>query len=99
MGTKASQIARLAIFYSAGHWPLCGEFTGEFPAQMATNAEIFSIWWRHNVHGVLTRGRHKMAAIPKFAWFLLLMLQFPTNSITSDNGLAPNSRMNLYLNQ
>ena len=22
--------------------------TGEFPAQMASNAEIFSIWWRHH---------------------------------------------------
>ena len=34
------------------HWPLCGEFTGssEFPAQMASNAENVSIWWRH--HGV-----------------------------------------------
>ena len=32
------------------HWPLCGEFTspGEFPAQMASIAEIFSIWWRHH---------------------------------------------------
>ena len=27
------------------HWPLCAEFTGagEFPAQMASNAEIVSI--------------------------------------------------------
>ena len=33
------------------HWPLCGEFTGtgEFPAQMASNAENVSIWWRHHV--------------------------------------------------
>ena len=33
------------------HWPLCGEFTGtgEFPAQMASNAEIVSSWWRHHV--------------------------------------------------
>ena len=32
------------------HWPLCGEFTGtgEFPPQMATNAENMSIWWRHH---------------------------------------------------
>ena len=32
------------------HWPLCGEFTGtgEFPAQMASNAENVSIWWRHH---------------------------------------------------
>ena len=34
------------------HWPLCGEFTGtgEFPAQMASNAENVSIWWRHHDH-------------------------------------------------
>ena len=32
------------------HWPLCGEFTetGEFPAQMASNVENVSIWWRHH---------------------------------------------------
>ena len=33
------------------HWPLWGEFTGEFPAQSASNAENVSIWWRH--HAVL----------------------------------------------
>ena len=29
---------------------LCGEFTGtgDFPAQMASNAENVSIWWRHH---------------------------------------------------
>ena len=33
------------------HWPLCGDSpgTGEFPSQSASNAEIFSIWWRHHV--------------------------------------------------
>ena len=33
------------------HWPLCGEFTGDrwIPAQMASNAENVSIWWRHHV--------------------------------------------------
>ena len=32
-------------------WPLCEKFTGtgEFPAQMASNAENISIWWRHHV--------------------------------------------------
>ena len=32
------------------HWPLCGNSpgTGEFPAQMASNAENISIWWRHH---------------------------------------------------
>ena len=29
------------------HWPLCGKFT-EVPAQMASNAEKVSIWWRHH---------------------------------------------------
>ena len=33
------------------HWPLCGDFTGtgEFPAQLASNAENVSIWWHHHV--------------------------------------------------
>ena len=32
------------------HWPSCGEFTGngEFPAQIVSNAENVSIWWRHH---------------------------------------------------
>ena len=27
------------------HWPLC---PGEFPAQMASDGENVSIWWRHS---------------------------------------------------
>ena len=63
MSTMASQITSLTIVYSTvyfqaqikentkapRHWPLCGEFTGEFPAQMTSNAENVSIWWRHHV--------------------------------------------------
>ena len=32
------------------HWSLCGEVpgAGEFPAQMASNAENVSISWRHH---------------------------------------------------
>ena len=52
MGAIASQITSLAIVYSTQiknitaprHWPLCGEF----PAQMASDAENVSIWWRHH---------------------------------------------------
>ena len=64
MSTMASQITSLAIFFTqpfiqvqikenikaprhclcAGNSPV----TGEFPAQMASNAESFSIWWRHH---------------------------------------------------
>ena len=65
MGTMASQITSLSILYSAvfsgadqrkhqspaslafvaGNSPV----TSEFPAQMASNAENVSIWWRHHV--------------------------------------------------
>ena len=31
--------------------------TGEFPAQMASNAEIVSIWWRH--HGILSSIKNR----------------------------------------
>ena len=65
MGKIASQVTSLTIVYSSviqaqikenikgvRHWPLCGDFpwTGEFPAQMASNAESVSTWWRH--HGL-----------------------------------------------
>ena len=58
MGTMASEITSLVIGYSTvysaqikenikapRHWPLCGNSpeTGEFPAQMASNAENVSI--------------------------------------------------------
>ena len=39
-------------FKAPRHWPLCAgnsPVTGEFPAQMASNAENVSIWWRHHV--------------------------------------------------
>ena len=64
MGTVVFQITSLTIVYSSfiqaqikenikapRHWLLCGEFTrtGEFPAQMASNMENVSIWWRHHV--------------------------------------------------
>ena len=64
MGTIAFQITSLTIVYSAVYSDadqrtsklrvtgLCAgksPGTGEFPAQMASNAENVSIWWRHNV--------------------------------------------------
>ena len=59
MVAMASQITSLTVVYStvhAGadqrkgprHWSFCGEFTGEFTAQRARNAENVSIWWRHH---------------------------------------------------
>ena len=65
MDVIASQITSLTSAYSAVHSGvdkkknikaprhrlLCGEFTGNqwIPAQMASNAENVSIWWRHDV--------------------------------------------------
>ena len=52
MGATASQITSLTKNIKAPRlWPKCGEFTGdrEFSAQMASNAENVSIWWRHHV--------------------------------------------------
>ena len=45
-------------FKAPRHWPLWGEFTSEFPAQKASNAENVSIWWRHYVHN----------ATPSYLW-------------------------------
>ena len=62
MGEMASQITSLTIVYSAVYsgadkkilklraTGLCvgnSPVTGEFPAQMISNAESVSIWWRH----------------------------------------------------
>ena len=65
----ASQITNLAIVYStvysgadqrkqssASLRPLWGEFTGELPAQRASNAENVSIWWHH--HGMSRWENH-----------------------------------------
>ena len=40
----------------AGNSPV----TGEFPAQMASNAENVSIWWRHHAHVNVTLCCHMM---------------------------------------
>ena len=63
MGATASQITSLSIVYSTVYSDadkktpklrvtgLCegnSPGTGEFPAQMASNAENVSIWWRHH---------------------------------------------------
>ena len=64
MGLMASQITSLTIVYSTVYpgadqkkikapvTGLCAGnslVAGEFPAQMASNAENASIWWRHHV--------------------------------------------------
>ena len=64
MGTMASQITSITIVYSTVYRAQIKEKhqsyaslafvwgihrgNGEFPAQMASNAENVSIWWRHH---------------------------------------------------
>ena len=57
MSTMASQITSLTIVYSTVYsgtnqrkHQSSASLAGEFPTQMASNAEYVSIWWRH--HGV-----------------------------------------------
>ena len=71
MSAIASQITSLTIVNSTiyldaderninapRHWPYVGNspVTGEFPAQMASDAENVSIWWRH--HDLAGFGAH-----------------------------------------
>ena len=69
MGAIASQITSLVIVYSTVYWgtyqkkyeisaslAFCAgisPLTCEFPAQMASDAEKVSIWWRHHGHDAI----------------------------------------------
>ena len=70
MGTMTSQITSHTVFTqpfiqaqveqiikAPRHWLLCGKFTGEFPAQRASNAENVSISWRLHVMVLHHSGR------------------------------------------
>ena len=49
-GPRSMETSKLRVTgLCAGNSPV----TGEFPAQMANNAENVSIWWRHHVTGNL----------------------------------------------
>ena len=62
------------------HWPLCGEFIVDrwSPAQMASNAENVSIWWRHHVTAleslvlpiVVTTVKQKKVQCARFQFWL-----------------------------
>ena len=63
MGAIASQITSLTIVFSTVYLDtdqrknqssasLAFPGTGEFPAQMASNAENVSIWWRHHGYDI-----------------------------------------------
>ena len=47
MGAMASQITSVSIVYL--NVSAAAPVTGEFPAQMVSNAKNVSIWWYHHV--------------------------------------------------
>ena len=82
MDTISSQITSLTIVYSTVYSdadqrkhqssaPLafvCG--TGEFPTQIASNAENVSIWWRHHVENRPQNLGSKLEMLPLHTWCL-----------------------------
>ena len=73
MNAMASQITSLTIVHSSVYSKktsklrvtgLCvgnSPMTGEFPAQMASNASNVSIWWRHHYVDLITYPRLDIA--------------------------------------
>ena len=57
------------------HWPLWGEYSGEFPAQMASNAENVSIWWRHHDLVCKTESGSTVDRGPAFIKPMLLLIR------------------------
>ena len=91
MGAIASQITSLTIVFStvcsdadlrkhlssaslAFVWEFTG--TGEFPAQMASNAGNVSIWWRHHVEFLPTFKFHKQSLCEMNKQMLILIYHY-----------------------
>ena len=101
MGAIAPQITSLTIVYStvysdadqrkhqsSASLAFVREFTGtgEFPAQMASNAENVSIWWRHHVERNSTVAARSQAASLKIIYFRLLSRLPGTDDLTKQLG-------------
>ena len=92
MSSMASQITSLAIVYSAVYSGadqrkdqssvslfFVTPVPGEFPAQMASNAENVSIWWRHHGFvGILPTGTQYVRHDPYFNWYGRLSIHINT---------------------
>ena len=72
MGAIASQITSLRLFTQPFIQAQI-KGTGEFPAQMASNAEKVSIWWRHHVPNLMPQPMRKYVTHVKYfiGWNLL----------------------------
>ena len=68
--------------------------TGEFPAQMASNAENVSIWWRHHGSIILCLGYRLTLSRPCLThWGRVTHICVSKQTIIgSDNGLSPGRR-------
>ena len=91
MGAIASQITSLTIVYSTVYSdadprkhqsPASLAFvrrTGEFPAQMASNAENVSIWWRHHAHAL--SGLTELIISGPYSWLPDEIKRFTTHAV------------------
>ena len=107
MSAMASQITSLTFVYSTRRSEkiskflvtgLCegnSTFTGEIPAQKASNAEKVSIWWRHHVYRSVAAMAASSVKKKYFAWWELqyihpyiisvhrVLLYLPSSSVFS----------------
>ena len=67
--------------------------TGEFPAQMASNAENVSIWWRHHAFKLLSNIRK----LSKTSWFSCGRMRGPAGRLTYCLREWPDGQMNSFL--
>ena len=72
MGAVASKITSLTIVYSIVYSDADQRKhqTGEFPAQMASNTENVSIWWRHHVEQLDSPHKWQADAEP---WYFFVV--------------------------
>ena len=67
-GRKSTKTSKLRVTgLCAGNSPE----TGEFPTQMASNAENFSIWWRHHAHN----GGHRLFGKKCHSYSIMVLWQ------------------------
>ena len=97
MGSMASQITNLTIVYSSVYsgadqrkhqssTGLCAgnsPGTGEFPAQMASDAENVSIWWRHHDHDKLLLPVLRNTMYPAKPWHRFVVFYILVTSSVS----------------
>ena len=89
-GRRSNKTSKLRVTgFCDGNSPM----TGEFPAQMASNAETVSIWWRHHVVLYHFCFDYKFAEIGWNARPILIRhrLVIDTTLIRDEAGIKPTS--------